>query len=159
MKTITTNSKLLMASALMMGVALSPMTTSAEEVTKPSVEQGQKMKKGGKAHKHFRKMAKYLQLTQEQKAEIKSIREGMKAGNEAQREQMQAYQTELKALVASNNFTDANFEALYDKYEDTFQQKELRKAQMKNAIFQVLTDEQKVKWESFKGKKGKRGNK
>lgn len=142
---------MLMASALIMGVALSPLSVNAADSTTSDTQQVQKKQKNGqnKMQKQFRKMAKYLQLTEAQKTEIKSIRESLQADKDIQRGQMQAYKVQLKALVAEGNFTDSSFEALYDSYQDTFKQKELNQAKMKNAVFQVLTDEQKVKWQTF----------
>lgn len=158
MKTLLTNSKILIASALMMGVALSPMTVNAFAVDSANGEYQQNKKGNKKGNKEFRKMAKHLQLTEAQRTEIKAIREAMKTENQAQKVQMQSFQAELKELIASNNFTDDNFAALYDKYEESIEQKALNQAKTKNAIFQVLTDEQKVQWQAFSGKrKGKSG--
>lgn len=156
--TLFTNSKLLIASALMAGITLMPMTASAGK--HGGTGDGINAKKiGFDVQKNYKRMAKHLNLSKEQKSEVKAIHEKHRSSNEAQRVSMQAYQAEVKALIASGNFTDASFSDIYNKYEDELEQKALRKAQVKNEVYQVLTDEQKVKWKNYVPKNRKGRNK
>ena len=160
MKNLLTNSKTLIASALIMGVALSPMAVNAAETTDAASVDSQTMKKGAhkKSNKQFRKMARYLKLTDEQRTEIKALRESMSAEKDVQKAEMQSFRTEVKALVSSDSFSDQAFADVYAQHEAALQEKALHRATMQNAIFQLLTEEQKVKWQEFKGKaKGKKG--
>ena len=153
MKTLLTNSKTLIASALIMGVALAPMTSSAFSSDNATGEYQQQNKKGQKkGHKQFKRMAKYLQLTDAQRTEIKTIREGFRVDKSVQKSEMQSFRADIKTLIASGDFTDQGFADLYAQHEDGLEQKALNKAKMQNAIYQVLTEEQKIKWQAFKGK-------
>ncbi|MFD2165543.1 Spy/CpxP family protein refolding chaperone [Thalassotalea euphylliae] len=107
--------------------------------------------------KKMRFMARYLDLSEEQKTQIKAIKEDSKAEGEAVREQVKNFREQVQALKDSPVFDEAAFTALYSQYQDTFAQAALIKAKTRHAMYYVLTEEQQQKWDEFQeSRKGKR---
>ncbi|REL31494.1 Spy/CpxP family protein refolding chaperone [Thalassotalea euphylliae] len=119
---------------------------------------GHRMKQGQHGVKMLRKMARYLDLSDEQVAQIKEIRRQSKTENEPLRTAMKAFKTEVKNQQSGSEFDETAFSATYLQYQETFAQLALQKAKTRHAIFQVLTPEQQTKWQAFQEKrKARRG--
>ena len=113
-----------------------------------------------KMGKHkFRKMAKYLDLTQEQKDQMKSIREASREVSLPLREKAKEFFDYTKQLKAQESFDEQGFNAMYNQYQAAFAELALQRAKTKHAMYQVLTEEQKVKMEELREKRSKRKGK
>lgn len=108
-----------------------------------------------KAKHHFNKMAKKLQLTDEQKMLMKAIHQQSKVDFENTHTEMKAFREQVKSLMEANIFDEQAFSAVYSQYQTTFEQAALLKAKKKHAISKILTVEQKEKWQKFNEKRGK----
>lgn len=108
----------------------------------------------------FKKMARHLELTDAQKQEMKAIKLAAKEQNKSLRDSLKQFRSEMKTLTQADVFDEHAFTALYNAYQPSLAQAALAKAKTKNAIYQVLTAEQKQQWQSFMEKrKQKRANK
>ena len=120
--------------------------------------------KSGSEHHHMKKghkskaMMKKLDLTNEQKQQIKVIKSEAKSENEALLTQMKTFKEQEKVLLQSDVFNEGAYIALLDEYQSVHSQLKLNKAKNKHAIRQVLTEEQREKMDKHK-KRGKRGKK
>ncbi|WP_028025860.1 CpxP family protein [Enterovibrio calviensis] len=107
---------------------------------------------GGKHHDGKGMMGKHLlrgiDLTDEQKAEMKTLREqsrdAMKAGKGEMKAGMMADRQEMQALLLADNFDESQIRVLAEKMAE--QQVERRVAMMKrqHEMLNILTPEQKV---------------
>jgi len=69
------------------------------------------------------------------------------------KEQMKVFREDVKAMSNSSNFDEALFADAYEQNKETFYQMALLKAKMSHEIAQLMTDEQKAKWEAKKASK------
>lgn len=121
--------------------------------------------KGKSMVKHqLRKMARFLQLDDAQKAQIKTIYQDAKLVKAENKVSRKAFRDEMKTLIQSENFTEQAFLALHQQHQDQLTQAALQRAKTKNAIYMVLNEEQREKFAKYqekrKGKhKGKRKGK
>jgi len=111
---------------------------------------------GPQMKRHFKKMAKYLELTEEQKTQMKAIRAEAKTQRSEFKESMSGFHQQVKALMQAETFDEQAFSVLQSQYQGNFQHMALIKAKTKHAMFQVLTSEQQEKMQEFKEKRGKR---
>ena len=96
--------------------------------------------------KKFHHLAKNLDLTSEQRSEMKAIFAGMKEDQQANRSALSGYKEQLKLLVAQSQFDEDQFNAIYAEFQVSFQQLAMEKAKQHHAVMQILTPEQKVKY-------------
>ncbi|MDO6507422.1 Spy/CpxP family protein refolding chaperone [Colwellia sp. 4_MG-2023] len=114
-----------------------------------------------KSHKHYqkserhhrgkdmmKKMSKYLGLSEEQKTQMKAIKTAAKEQDVSLRAEIKQFKEAEKLLLQAEKFDEQTYIALHDSYKETFAQMALAKAKTRNAMFNVLTPEQQVKWES-----------
>ena len=99
-----------------------------------------------KRKKSLHRLAKKLDLTSEQRDEIKAIYAGMKEGRKANKESLSSYKEQLKSLMAVSQFDENEFNAIYAEFQASFQQVAMEKAKHRHAIMQVLTPEQQAKF-------------
>jgi len=105
-----------------------------------------------------------LDLTDEQKAQVKQIREASKEKNKAVREQLKATRQSLNELTANGAFDEAQVTAIANQQAALHSHMIVEKERVKSQIFAILTDEQKAKAaqmkeqmkERFKNRKNKR---
>ncbi len=90
-------------------------------------------------------MATALDLTDAQVSQIKQIRSERKAGSQADRQQMKSLHQQLHALVTSDNFDEAKAGALIAQIQQQESSRMLEQAKEMNAIYKVLTPQQKTK--------------
>jgi Spy/CpxP family protein refolding chaperone len=141
---------LLISTILVSSIALLPFQ---EVIAKENQTVQTKQLKKDKKHpmmRQFKKMAKHLQLSDEQKVQVKAIFEQAKMSSKAQRESMKGFKEQVKSLMGSSTFDDKAFNELYAKYQTKFTEMALLKAKNKHAILQVLSSEQREKFMKFK---------
>ncbi len=110
--------------------------------------------------KHMQKVYKELNLTEEQQAEIKTIRQ-------KQREQMQQFRTEgnrdaqraqMQALMKAETFDEDAARAMLNARHEASMEKKIAMMKSQHEIYQVLTPEQQAKFaEMMENAHGKRG--
>lgn len=108
-------------------------------------------------HKQLKMMIKRLNLTDEQVAKIKLVKEQSRTEVITLKEQFKQYKESVKVLNDNPIFDEQSFGDLHSQYQTTFAQLALQKAKTKHAIFHILTLEQQEKWTELKIKhRGKR---
>lgn len=103
--------------------------------------------------RRFQHMAKYLALSDEQKEQMKAQREQSKQAHNEYRTTMKSYHQQLKILMEATELDEQAFNTLYTQYQPTVAQIALLRAKDQFAMRQILTDEQKQKWQNFKPKR------
>ena len=103
----------------------------------------------------FKRMAKYLELTDEQKEQMKTIRQEAKEEGANHKAALKEFREQAKELTLADNFDESAFTALQAQYQSNFQRLGLLRAKTKHAMMQVLTAEQQAKWQEFKPKRGR----
>ncbi len=94
---------------------------------------------------HIEFMATALDLTDAQVAQIKQIQSERKASAQADHQQMKSLHEQLHALVVSDNFDEAKASALIAQIQQQEGARMLEHAKEMNAIYKVLTPQQKAK--------------
>jgi len=94
---------------------------------------------------HMEFMATALDLTDAQVAQIKQIQSEHKASGQADHQQVRALHQQLHALVTSDNFDEAKASALIAQIQQAESARMLEHAKEMNAIYKVLTPQQKAK--------------
>ena len=97
---------------------------------------------GGEGHGF---MFRALNLTDEQKAQVKQIMESSKTTVQPLREQMKANRQKLAQLSENGNFDAAQVQAIAAQQGNLSAQLIVEKEKVKAQMFQILTDEQKAK--------------
>lgn len=116
-----------------------------------------KMKRQHQPSKHMiKKMAKYLDLTTEQKESMRTIVKASRESKKADREEMKAFKLEMKKLVQADSFDEQAVRALHQQQQEKIADKMVAMAKMKHEMFQVLMIEQKEKWVAFQDKRKSR---
>ncbi|XQW85393.1 Spy/CpxP family protein refolding chaperone [Thalassotalea piscium] len=118
-------------------------------------EKGHHMAK--KDHRQFKRMAKYLELTDEQKQEFKTLKEQAKEARNSLKDNMKSYKAQVKVLMEADVFDEVAFKQLHTSYQDTFAEAAMLRAKNKHQMMQLLTPEQKEKAKKMKEKRGKKG--
>lgn len=137
---------------LVTGVAvISTMTVGAFERNFDEYGQAEKKMRGHqKSSKHMmKKMAKYLELSDEQKDSMRTIFKASRESKKAEREEMKAFKAEMKQLVHAESFDEQAVRSLHQAQQAKFADKMVAMAKMKHEMFQVLTSDQKEKWLAF----------
>ncbi|RVU84387.1 hypothetical protein EOL70_12960 [Leucothrix sargassi] len=162
----------LLASTLGLGAAVQANDTSS------SVQetQIQKEHKGGKhkgqrgghrGGKSMKRIAKKLELTEAQQAQIKTFREAQKETRQATREAYKALRTEMKALDTTSADYANQVAALADKKANLERTTFIQRSESRQQFLSVLTEEQRAKLDEMKdsrskgkrhGKKGEKRN-
>lgn len=143
--------------------------SQATPATKMQHMQGQHHKGGqhmGKRGGGFEK----LNLTAEQKAQMKALRQAQKQNHQANRQQhqaqMQKMQAQTQALINSPTLNTTALNNLAEQHAAHSKQRFIQRVQSQHAMAQILTDEQKAELQKmredrqakFKGKMGKRAD-
>jgi len=122
-------------------------------------EAGKHNKKCGKHHGgSMKRIAKKLELTETQQAELKTLREQQKANASALREQMKTVRTAVTALDTSSADYDSQVAAIADQKANLSRQIFIQRSQARQQFQAVLTPEQLTKMKEMKGKRGKKGH-
>ena len=126
-------------------VAIGAMFIFAQTADKPEGKRG--FGKRG----HFGKrggqgmMFRGLELTDEQKSQMKQIRQTSKETVKPIREQMKANRQKLAELSANGDFDQAQVQALAAQQGNLMTQMIVEREKIKSQIFNILTPEQKTK--------------
>lgn len=100
-------------------------------------------KRGG--HHRGGMMLRGLDLTDEQKAQVKAVTQASRESSKPLREQMRANRQKLQTLSESGNFDQAQVQALADEQGKLTAQMIVEKEKVKSQISAILTPEQKAK--------------
>ncbi|CAN5830017.1 hypothetical protein BH20ACI4_BH20ACI4_24000 [soil metagenome] len=124
-------------------VAMGAMFIFAQDGTSKEGNRG--FGKRGHHHGGFGKMLRGLDLTDEQKAQMKSIRQASRETVKPIREQMKANRQKLQMLSESGTFDEAQVQAIATRQGTLSAQMIVEKEKVKSQIFNLLTPEQKMK--------------
>lgn len=97
-------------------------------------------------------MLRGLNLTDEQKAQVKQIREASKTTVKPIREQMRANRRKLQELSANGNFDAAQVQAIAAQQGNLSAQLIVERERVKSQLFQILTPEQRAQAAEMKAK-------
>lgn len=152
--------KMSMLALVLVGSSILSANAIANEVTTDNTvkEQHQQHKKGMKKAHHKKAMAKIfkrLGLSEEQKSQMKTLKEQAKVEKAQYESELAAYHEKRKALMSAEAFDEAGFSNLNAEYQNTFAQLALLQAKTRFAMKSVLTEEQITKLEKFKRRGGK----
>ena len=101
----------------------------------------------GYGHKnHMQRMTKHLSLNEEQQIEIRAIKTQAKEQHQILRVSMKKFKIAEKKLLQTEVFDEQGFNALYEAYQPIFKELALIRVKSKQAVFNVLTADQQVKW-------------
>ncbi|MEP7039025.1 MAG: Spy/CpxP family protein refolding chaperone [Acidobacteriota bacterium] len=98
----------------------------------------------------FGRLAKQLNLTDAQKAQMKQIREDGKAKTQPLRESMKSIHQQLSAATADGNFNEAQVQSLAAQQANIMAQLIVEKERTKSQIFAILTPEQQTQAKALK---------
>lgn len=119
----------------------------------------------GPNHKHHAKkhydhggmhILKKLDLSDEQKAEVKSIMKNAKEQEKGLHESLKAYKQALRDIVYSPDYSEQAVRSLHAQYQSVFADKAVIKANASHQINALLTPEQQAKKAEIKAKMKKR---
>jgi len=145
-----------LATTLGMGTAATAFAEGKGESRGHKGHHGHKhkgMKSGKRGGKSMMRIAKKLELTDEQKASLKGFREADAEKNNALREQSKAIRTEMKALDTSSADYETAVAAIADKEANIARDRFIQRAAAKKQFDSVLTAEQKNKLDEMKAKR------
>ena len=107
-------------------------------------------------HRQFKRMAKRLDLTDEQKEQFKTLKAQAKTERSAMKEKVKGYKDQVKILMEAAVFDEQAFLQLHSSYQNTFAEAALLRAKHKHEMMQILTPEQQEKAKKMKNRmKGK----
>ncbi len=120
------------------------------------------MHRGGKMHKRGGgMMLRGLELTDEQKTQVKSIHEANKTAVAPLRDAMKANRQKLQEATANGGFDEATISAVAAEHGNLAAQMLVARNKVQSQVFAILTDAQKTKMAEMKQKRversGKRG--
>lgn len=98
----------------------------------------------------FKKMARYLDLNDEQREQAKVIHQEAKVNSVELKESLKSFREQSKILTMEDSFNEQAFIDLQNEYQETFAQMALIKAKSKNSFIKILTQEQLEKMKSHK---------
>jgi protein CpxP len=98
----------------------------------------------------FKKMARHLDLSDEQREQAKVIHKEAKESRLALKESLKSFHQQSKTLTMEDSFNEQAFIDLQSEYQDTFAQIALIKAKTKHHFIKMLTEEQREKMKSRK---------
>lgn len=121
------------------------------------------MKSEGKSHHGgMRKMYRGLDLTAEQKSEIKSLMKEQKSAmkdNRSTKEERQAKKSEFLSLITADSFDEVKAQEMMQARQQHSQTKKLEALKVQNKIYLLLTPEQQGKFkENFEKGHSRKGD-
>lgn len=146
--------------ATLVFIGLSVLSTNIHAVETAEAISVVKKAKGEKQHKgsSYKKYFKRLDLSEEQKEQLKVIHTESKAEFNLYKEDEKSYKNLKKELLAGDTLNEDSLADLYTQYQNTFAAIELVRVKKMFAVKQVLTEEQFTKLtKMMKKKKGKKG--
>lgn len=116
-------------------------------------KRGMKGKRGMRGKGHGGMMFKQLDLTDDQKAQMKAIREQSRESTKSLHEQMKANRLQLAQLTANGTFDEASVAAIAQQQGQIHAQIIVAKEKVKAQTFNILTAEQKAKVATLKAER------
>lgn len=107
---------------------------------------------GKQDHRQFKRMAKYLELTDEQKEQFKTLKVQSETDRSLIKEKLKSYKEQVKVLISATDFDEQGFAQLHSTYQDTFAEAAMLRAKHKHQMMQILTPEQQEKAKEMKEK-------
>lgn len=141
------------AAITVLALAISSLSVSAATVSNENNGTATSQQKSEGHHKHERKMkkhfhrlAKKLDLTKEQRTDMKAIFANMKDQRKEDKATLSGFKKQLQLLMQEKAFDENKFSAIYAEFSPNFAQVALQKAKVRHAIMQILTPEQQKKY-------------
>ncbi len=100
--------------------------------------------------KRFKMLAHKLDLTKEQRQEIRTIFTEMKSDKKERRATMSGFKEQVEILAQASEFDESRFKTLYAEFQENFQVLAMERAKMHHTIMQVLTPEQQKRFSSMR---------
>jgi Spy/CpxP family protein refolding chaperone len=154
MKNVAT---IIKCAALASAIVMTSITTYASAAGNVNADNDQRKHHithdGKKMKRHFKRIAKQLDLTQEQKDKIQAIYAEKSESRALNKETMQAFRQQVKALIMSPTFDEKAFLDLHNQQQSEFSQMALSRAKAKHAVMLVLTADQQEKMIAMKSKR------
>jgi protein CpxP len=155
MKAISKLTRNIIMLATVVGFGLS-LPTLAHQNAHQEQHQAQHQHKG-KKHQ-LKRLFKRLDLTTEQRGQIKEIVQNSKQELKRFDKQKQAYRQEVAALVKSDIFDEQAYYSLKDKHNQLLSDIEITRLKTRHSIYQVLNDQQREKLAQLKQKRKQKSN-
>ena len=133
-------SSLLLATSLMLTFSIPVSANEQMNNTREMSQSHQGENKRQFKHK-FKKLAKYLQLSTEQREKVKAIFKQAKTDKMAHRETLLGFKEQVKSLLDAPIFDDNAFVQLHSQYQRQLTQGALLKMKENHAMLQTLTAE------------------
>lgn len=145
--------------ALMTSAVLLAPTVSAENGSNQG--QGYQDMRGDHRgyHDNVRKMFRGLDLTEQQRSDIKGLMQQHREAMQDKRpsaEVRQAHQQQMLDLISSDSFSEADVLNMMDARQEKRQQAAVERVKMQRAIYQLLTPEQQAKFKANFAQRGSR---
>lgn len=141
--------------------ALAVISLGSSALAEEAVDPGKDCRGKQSFHHHHMKgerpvkhMARFLELTEEQKQVLAAHKSEQRADSRAQRQQVREAQRALHQAIA-NNADEAEINLLADKLGELNAQQIVAKAREKQFLLSILTPEQKEKIERVKSERKK----
>ncbi len=103
--------------------------------------------------KRFKRMAHFLDLTEQQLEQMKQLRQSAIEQRQSFRNELAQFKSHVKQLTEVQDFDEQAFTNLYVSYQDTFAKMALARAKHKHQMTQLLTEEQREKAEKMHHRK------
>jgi protein CpxP len=113
-------------------------------------------KSEGSMQHRLKKMMRYLDLTSEQRQQVKTIHQQAKESRLVLKDSLQNFHQQSEILMMEDDFNEQAFIDLQSQYQDSFTQMALIKAQTKHRFIALLTEEQKEKMKSRRASEKRR---
>lgn len=107
-------------------------------------------KRGMRGHRGMGRIFRQLDLTDDQKAQMKAIRQASREDSKPLREQMKTNRQQLQQLTENGQFDEAAVSAIASQQGQIHAQIIVAKQKVKSQMFNVLTAEQKTKLATLK---------
>jgi len=107
--------------------------------SKMGYQQGESNEYHRKGKNRLHRLVKKLDLSDEQKAQVKDIFANMSAKH---KNDSAGLKEQMQSLMQASEFDENKFEAIHLKRQENFQKMAMKKAKTRHAIMQVLTAEQ-----------------
>jgi len=111
-------------------------------------------KHGKKSGDRMERMIKHLELSDEQATQVRSIRDSYQPKMQALREKMQENRKQLREEMHAETIDQEKVKKLADKMGDLKADKIILRAEKRNKIHNVLTNEQREKMKEMKERRG-----
>ncbi|MEW6990653.1 Spy/CpxP family protein refolding chaperone [Colwelliaceae bacterium 6441] len=116
----------------------------------------------GKERQHhmkrtFKKMAKYLALSPDQRLKFKALFQQEKQALKIHKSNLRHYKEQVEVLIDAAIFDEQASRELHEEYQESFTEIALFKIKNKHAMHQILTKEQREKFARYQGEKRRGG--